>query len=104
MKKVRRKYRTLGFSEVFSLLCLVHVMFILLAWASKPNMHSSLQGSVVCIYKGPGAENIEDYRNALAEVLPDRTSFEYLEPGAIIDGKFAEYCDLLVMPGGADKP
>lgn len=58
----------------------------------------------VCIYNGPGTADVEDYENALACVLPDNTQFSYLDPDAIVNGKFFEYCDLLVMPGGADKP
>jgi Uncharacterized conserved protein len=100
--------RSSGVIEIHSLLYLIHVLFTLMVCISGGSgthlarVHAD--PLAVCIYSGPGAADVKDYQKALAEVMPDDTSFQFLDPDAVVSGKFAENCDLFVMPGGADKP
>lgn len=108
MKQIRDKSRSAGVIELHSLLYLIHVLLTLVVCISgETGFHASrahVDPLTVCIYSGPGAADVKDYQKALAEVMPDDTSFRYLMPDAVVSGEFAEYCDLFVMPGGADKP
>ena len=113
MKFMKRHCRSSGFVEFSSLLYLIHAMLILwfcIAGDTEIYPHKS-SGVVVrnnslsvCIYDGPGTADVEDYRVALASVLPDNTTFAFLGPYEIISNAFSEYCTLFVMPGGADTP
>lgn len=88
--------------ELSSLLWLFHALITLIVCVS--GNHTPNAALSVCIYNGPGTADVEDYKAALMQVLPDNTSFRYLGPDAVISNEFLEYCDLWVMPGGADKP
>ena len=108
MNLMKVKGRSSGVIEIHSLLYLFHVLLTLMVCISGGSgTHLSRINAdplTVCIYKGPGAADVKDYKMALAEVMPDDISFRYLMPEEVISEKFAENCDLLVMPGGADKP
>ena len=108
MKSIGDKCCFSGFIELPSLLFLIHVLLTLIVCTSgESGFHAShVHGDplTVCIYSGPGAADVKDYQKALAEVMPDDTSFCYLKSDAVVGGEFIEYCDLFVMPGGADKP
>jgi len=58
----------------------------------------------VCIYNGPGASDVEDYKDAYSKVLSDEYSFRYINSSDIIEKDTLNNCALLVMPGGADLP
>lgn len=105
--------RSSGFVEFASLLYLIHAMLILwvcIAGDTEIYPHKSSgvvarnNSLAVCIYDGPGTADVEDYRVAIASVLPDNTTFAFLGPDEIISNAFSKYCTLFVMPGGRDIP
>lgn len=105
--------RSSGFVEFASLLYLIHAMLILwvcIAGDTEIYPHKSSgvvarnNSLAVCIYDGPGTANVDDYRAALASVLPSNTTFTFLGPDEIISNAFSKYCTLFVMPGGRDIP
>ena len=58
----------------------------------------------VCIYNGPGASDVEDYKEAYSKILSDEYSFRYINALDILEKNVLKSCALLVMPGGADLP
>ena len=108
MKHMKSNRNSAGVIEIHSLLYLFHMLLTLMVCVSgRARIHSPHANTTplaVCIYSGPGAADVKDYQKALSEVMPEDTSFQFLEPDAVISGEFAENCDLFVMPGGADRP
>ena len=100
--------RSSGVIEIHTLLYLFHMLLTLMVCISgESEFHASRAHAdplAVCIYYGPGTADVRDYQKALTEVMPDDTSFQYLTPDEVVSGEFIEYCDLFVMPGGADTP
>ncbi len=58
---------------------------------------------IVYVYKGQGAEEVDDYVKSLSEVLPSVFTVRLIDPKGIIGGGLDDGV-LLVMPGGADLP
>lgn len=108
MKCIMRHRHSSGVIEIHTLLYLFHVLLTLMVCISgESGFHPSrvhADSLAVCIYYGPGTADVRDYQKALAEVMPDDTSFQYLTPDEVVSGEFSQYCDLFVMPGGADTP